>query len=127
MLFRDERGDTFGAPGAHADVGHSQRWFVWCDGFRGGPSGILRISPEAHRVAVRDHSTRYAFRRYLESPVWQGLWGSDRGGDVAVEFWSDPASAGRYGLRTRGDSSTLSLTSLGRGRATASGAGVSNR
>jgi hypothetical protein len=92
----------------------------------GRPFGDSSDIVRGDRVAMRDHSTRYAFRRYLESLVWQGLWGSSRDGNVAAGFWSDPASAGQFGLRIRGDGSSLPLTSLRRERETAGGAGVSN-
>jgi hypothetical protein len=66
--------------------------------------GFLGASPEANRVAMRNHSARSAFRWYLESLVWQGRWGSSRGGNVAAGFQPDPTSAGHSGLRIRGDS-----------------------
>jgi hypothetical protein len=58
-------------------------------GFRGASSG-------ANRVAMRNQSARSAFRRYPESLVWLGRWGSRRGGDAAAGFQPDPTSAGRF-------------------------------
>jgi spore coat protein U-like protein len=58
-------------------------------GFRGASSG-------ANRVAMRNQSARSAFRRYPESLVWQGRWGSRRGGNVAAGFQPNPTSAGRF-------------------------------
>jgi len=89
--------------------------------------GFRGASSEANRVAMRNQSARSAFRWYQESLVWHGLWGSSRGGNVAAGFRTDLTSTGLSGLRTRSDGSSLPLTSRCQGRATAGGAGVSNR
>jgi hypothetical protein len=115
-------------------AGSSRRCWTFFGGVSCGVAGAgetLRgfsgASSEAIRVAMRNQSACSAFRWYLESLVWQGRWGSSRGGNVAAGFQPDPTSAGHSGLQNRGDGFSLPLTSRRQRRATVGGVGVSNR
>jgi hypothetical protein len=105
----------------------SWRWFVRGCGRQGDPSGFSWCIARSVCVAMRNQSARSTFRWYQESLVWQGRWGSSRGGNVAAGFQPNLTSAVHSGLRIRGDGSSLPLTSRRHRRATAGGVGVSNR
>jgi hypothetical protein len=65
-------------------------------GAREALRGFHGVTSRANRVAMRNQSARSAFRRYPEFLVWQGRWGSRRGGNVAAGFQPDSTSVGRF-------------------------------
>jgi hypothetical protein len=93
----------------------------------GRPFGVSVVHRRELSVLRCDANRHASFRRYPESLVWQGRWGSRRGGNATVGFQPNPTSSGRFRIGSKAMTSSLALTSWRRRRATADDVGVSNR